>query len=201
MSKTMTKIIGITGGIASGKSTVVAEIRKQGYQVIDADQVVHELQEKGGKLYQTLVEWLGNNILQENGELDRQKLGQVIFGNKEMMAKSSKLQNEIIRQELANRRNQLAQTEEVFFMDIPLLIELDYMDWFDEVWLVYVDEKTQLDRLVMRNNYTRSEAQKRIASQMSTEAKKAYADKLLDNRGNLQALKEQVDRLLHTLSD
>ena len=197
----MTKIIGITGGIASGKSTVVAEIRKQGYQVIDADQVVHELQEKGGKLYQTLVEWLGNNILQENGELDRQKLGQVIFGNKEMMAKSSRLQNEIIRQELANRRNQLAQTEEVFFMDIPLLIELDYMDWFDEVWLVYVDEKTQLDRLVMRNHYTRSEAQKRIASQMSTEAKKAYADKLLDNRGNLKALKEQVDRLLHTLSD
>ena len=197
----MTKIIGITGGIASGKSTVVAEIRKQGYQVIDADQVVHELQEKGGKLYQTLVEWLGNNILQENGELDRQKLGQVIFGNKEMMAKSSRLQNEIIRQELANRRNQLAQTEEVFFMDIPLLIELDYMDWFDEVWLVYVDEKTQLDRLVMRNHYTRSEAQKRIASQMSTEAKKAYADKLVDNRGNLQALKEQVERLLHTLSD
>ena len=197
----MTKIIGITGGIASGKSTVVAEIRKQGYQVIDADQVVHELQEKGGKLYQTLVEWLGNNILQENGELDRQKLGQVIFGNKEMMAKSSRLQNEIIRQELANRRNQLAQTEEVFFMDIPLLIELDYMDWFDEVWLVYVDEKTQLDRLVMRNHYTRSEAQKRIASQMSTEAKKAYADKLVDNRGNLQALKDQVDRLLHTLSD
>lgn len=197
----MTKIIGITGGIASGKSTVVAEIRKQGYQVIDADQVVHELQEKGGKLYQTLVEWLGNNILQENGEFDRQKLGQVIFGNKEMMAKSSRLQNEIIRQELANRRNQLSQTEEVFFMDIPLLIELDYMDWFDEVWLVYVDEKTQLDRLVMRNHYTRSEAQKRIASQMSTEAKKAYADKLVDNRGNLQALKEQVDRLLHTLSD
>lgn len=195
----MTKIIGITGGIASGKSTVVAEIRKQGYQVIDADQVVHELQEKGGKLYQTLVEWLGNDILQENGELDRQKLGQVIFRKKEMMAKSSRVQNEIIRQELANRRNQLAQTEEVFFMDIPLLIELDYMDWFDEVWLVYVDEKTQLDRLVMRNHYTRSEAQKRITSQMSTEAKKAYADKILDNRGNFQELKEQIGRLLKVL--
>lgn len=195
----MTKIIGITGGIASGKSTVVAEIRKQGYQVIDADQVVHELQEKGGKLYQTLVEWLGNDILQGDGELDRQKLGKAIFGNKEMMEKSSRLQNEIIRQELANRRNQLAQTEEVFFMDIPLLIELDYMDWFDEVWLVYVDEKTQLDRLVMRNHYTRSEAQKRIASQMSTEAKKVYADKILDNRGNVQELKEQIGRLLKVL--
>lgn len=192
----MTKIIGITGGIASGKSTVVAEIQKYGYQVIDADKVVHELQEKGGKLYQTLVEWLGDGILQENGDLDRKKLGQAIFGNKEMMAKSSTLQNDIIRQELAYRRDQLAQTENVFFMDIPLLIELDYMDWFDEIWLVFVDEKTQLDRLVLRNHYTRSEAQKRIASQMSTEIKKAYADKLLDNRGDLQALKEQVDRLL-----
>lgn len=192
----MTKIIGITGGIASGKSTVVTEIQKYGYQVIDADKVVHELQEKGGKLYQTLVEWLGDDILQENGDLDRQKLGQAIFGNKEMMAKSSTLQNDIIRQELAYRRDQLAQTENVFFMDIPLLIELDYMDWFDEIWLVFVDEKTQLDRLVLRNHYTRSEAQKRITSQMSTETKKAYADKLLDNRGDLQALKEQVDRLL-----
>ena len=195
----MTKIIGITGGIASGKSTVVAEIQKYGYQVIDADKVVHELQEKGGKLYQTLVEWLGDGILQENGDLDRKKLGQAIFGNKEMMAKSSTLQNDIIRQELAYRRDQLAQTENVFFMDIPLLIELDYMDWFDEIWLVFVDEKTQLDRLVLRNHYTRSEAQKRIASQMSTETKKAYADKLLDNRGDLQALKEQVDRLLKEL--
>lgn len=192
----MTKIIGITGGIASGKSTVVAEIQKYGYQVIDADKVVHELQEKGGKLYQTLVEWLGDGILQENGDLDRKKLGQAIFGNKEMMAKSSTLQNDIIRQELAYRRDQLAQTENVFFMDIPLLIELDYMNWFDEIWLVFVDEKTQLDRLMLRNHYTRSEAQKRIASQMSTETKKAYADKLLDNRGDLQALKEQVDRLL-----
>ena len=195
----MTKIIGITGGIASGKSTVVAEIQKHGYQVIDADQVVHELQKKDGKLYQTLVEWLGNDILKENGELDRQKLGQLIFSHKEMMLKSSTLQNEIIRQALANRRDQLAQTEDVFFMDIPLLIELDYVDWFDEIWLVYSDKKTQLDRLVMRNHYTRSEAQKRIASQMSIEDKKAYANQLLNNCGSLQDLKEQVEQLLKGL--
>ena len=195
----MTKIIGITGGIASGKSTVVAEIQKHGYQVIDADQVVHELQKKDGKLYQTLVEWLGNDILKENGELDRQKLGQLIFSHKEMMLKSSTLQNEIIRQALANRRDQLAQTEDVFFMDIPLLIELDYVDWFDEIWLVYSDKKTQLDRLVMRNHYTRSEAQKRIASQMSIEDKKAYANQLLNNCGSLQDLKEQVEQLLNIL--
>ncbi|WP_455679664.1 dephospho-CoA kinase [Streptococcus sp.] len=195
----MTKIIGITGGIASGKSTVVAEIRKHGYQVIDADQVVHELQAKGGKLYQALCNWLGTDILQENGELDRKKLGQLIFSSKDMLKKSSRLQNGIIREELARRRDELAKTQKVFFMDIPLLIEHDYMDWFDDIWLVHLDEKTQLERLVLRNHFSKEEAKKRIASQMSTEAKKPYADKLLDNSGDLSELKVQIAQLLQEL--
>ncbi|SFB90738.1 dephospho-CoA kinase [Streptococcus equinus] len=195
----MTKIIGITGGIASGKSTVVAEIRKHGYQVIDADQVVHELQAKGGRLYQALCNWLGSEILQENGELDRKKLGQLIFSSKDMLEKSSRLQNGIIREELARRRDELAKTQDVFFMDIPLLIEHDYMEWFDDIWLVHLDEKTQLERLVMRNHFSKEEAKKRMASQMSTEAKKPYADKLLDNSGDLTELKAQVNQLLQEL--
>lgn len=195
----MTKIIGITGGIASGKSTVVAEIRKHGYQVIDADQVVHELQAKGGKLYQPLCNWLGSEILQENGELDRKKLGQLIFSSKDMLEKSSRLQNGIIREELARRRDELAKTQKVFFMDIPLLIEHDYMEWFDDIWLVHLDEKTQLERLVMRNHFSKEEAKKRMASQMSTEAKKPYADKLLDNSGDLTELKAQINQLLQEL--
>ncbi|QGX01034.1 dephospho-CoA kinase [Streptococcus ruminicola] len=195
----MTKIIGITGGIASGKSTVVAEIRKHGYQVIDADQVVHELQAKGGKLYQALCNWLGSEILQENGELDRKKLGQLIFSSKDMLEKSSRLQNGIIREELARRQDELAKTQDVFFMDIPLLIEHDYMEWFDDIWLVHLDEKTQLERLVMRNHFSKEEAKKRMASQMSTEAKKPYADKLLDNSGDLTELKAQINQLLQEL--
>ena len=195
----MTKIIGITGGIASGKSTVVAEIRKPGYQVIDADQVVHELQAKGGKLYQALCNWLGTDILQENGELDRKKLGQLIFSSKDMLEKSSRLQNGIIREELARRRDELAKTQKVFFMDIPLLIEHDYMEWFDDIWLVHLDEKTQLERLVMRNHFSKEEAKKRMTSQMSTEAKKPYADKLLDNSGDLTELKAQINQLLQEL--
>lgn len=195
----MTKIIGITGGIASGKSTVVDEVRKHGYQVIDADQVVHELQAKGGKLYQALLDWLGDGILKLDGGLDRQKLGQMIFASKEMLAKSSQIQNGIIRQELARRRDELAKSQEIFFMDIPLLIERDYVDWFDDIWLVFVDEKTQLERLVLRNHLTREEAQKRIASQMSTEAKKPFADKLLDNSGDIVTLKKKVAELLAEL--
>lgn len=195
----MTKIIGITGGIASGKSTVVDEVRKHGYQVIDADQVVHELQAKGGKLYQALLDWLGDGILKLDGELDRQKLGQMIFASKEMLVKSSQIQNGIIRQELARRRDELAKSQEVFFMDIPLLIERDYVDWFDDIWLVFIDEKTQLERLVLRNHLTREEAQKRIASQMSAEAKKPFADKLLDNSGDIATLKKKVAELLAEL--
>ena len=196
----MTKIVGITGGIASGKSTVVAQLRKHGYQVIDADQVVHDLQKKGGTLYQALFDWLGDAILQDNGELDRQALGQAIFGNQEMMAKSSALQNDIIRQELAQRRQELAKTESLFFMDIPLLIELDYVGWFDAIWLVVVDDETQLNRLMARNHLTLAEAKKRMASQMPTKEKLAYADHILDNNGDKAALEKQVEALLTDLS-
>lgn len=197
----MAKIIGITGGIASGKSTVVAEIRKYGYQVIDADSVVHELQQQGGKLYQRLIEWFGHDILQDNGDIDRIKLGMMIFENEELMKQSSDLQNDIIRQELACRCKELAKKEAVFFMDIPLLIEHNYIDWFDEIWLVYVREQIQLERLMKRNQYTMVEALKRIESQMSIEAKQRYADKILDNNGQLQSLKEQVRRLIRGIDN
>ena len=195
----MAKIIGITGGIASGKSTVTNYLRQKGYQVIDADQVGHELQAKGGKLYQALVSWLGSAILNEAGELERPKLSQLIFSSQENLATSSQLQNDIIRQELANRRNQLAKTEETFFMDIPLLFEQDYADWFDEVWLVYVNPETQIKRLKARNGYSQEEAQQRLASQMKLEDKVPYADFVIKNDGNLEELIEQIDKKLRRL--
>ena len=195
----MAKIIGITGGIASGKSTVTNYLRQKGCQVIDADQVVHELQAKGGKLYQALVSWLGSAILNEAGELDRPKLSQLIFSSQENLAKSSQLQNDIIRQELANRRDQLAKTEETFFMDIPLLFEQDYADWFDEVWLVYVNPETQIKRLKARNGYSQEEAQQRLASQMKLEDKVPYADFVIKNDGNIEELIEQIDKKLRRL--
>lgn len=195
----MAKIIGITGGIASGKSTVTNYLRQKGYQVIDADQVVHELQAKGGKLYQALVSWLGSAILNEAGELERPKLSQLIFSSQENLAKSSQLQNDIIRQELANRRDQLAKTEETFFMDIPLLFEQDYADWFDEVWLVYVNPETQIKRLKARNGYSQEEAQQRLASQMKLEDKVPYTDFVIKNDGNLEELIEQIDKKLRRL--
>lgn len=195
----MARIIGITGGIASGKSTVTEFLRRQGYQVIDADQVVHELQEPGGRLYQALLSAFGPAILQEDGRLDRPKLGAMIFGNPQLLAQSSQLQNEIIREELARRRDLLAETEDFFFMDLPLLFELGYESWFDQIWLVDVTEETQLSRLMTRNALSQKEAEKRIAAQLSLQEKRNRADVLIDNNGPLELTQEQLRDTLQKL--
>ena len=195
----MARIIGITGGIASGKSTVTEFLRRQGYQVIDADQVVHELQESGGRLYQALLSAFGPAILQEDGRLNRPKLGAMIFGNPELLAQSSQLQNEIIREELDRRRDLLAETEAIFFMDLPLLFELQYEDWFDQIWLVDVTEKTQLSRLMTRNALSQAEAEKRIAAQLSLQEKRKRADVLIDNNASLEETRQQLRDALQKL--
>ena len=192
----MTKIIGITGGIASGKSVVTDFLRSQGYQVIDADQVVHELQKLGGRLYQVLLSEFGTEILLADGQLDRKKLGTLLFSRPNLLEKSSRLQNDIIREELALKRNQLAATEELFFMDIPLLFEQEYEDWFDQVWLVNVSKDTQLERLMTRNNLSQEEAQRRIAAQLSLAEKRQRAEIVIDNNGALLATLKQVQAFL-----
>ena len=195
----MVRIIGITGGIASGKSTVTEFLRQQGYKVIDADQVVHELQEPGGRLYQALLSTFGSSILQEDGRLDRPKLGAMIFGNPELLEQSSQIQNQIIREELAGRRDLLAETEDIFFMDLPLLFELQYEDWSDQIWLVDVTEETQLSRLMSRNALSQEEAEKRIAAQLSLREKRKRADVLIDNNGSLEATRQQIRDALQKL--
>lgn len=195
----MARIIGITGGIASGKSTVTEFLRQQGYQVIDADQVVHELQEPGERLYQALLSTFGSAILQEDGRLDRAKLGAMFFGDPELLAQSSQIQNRIIREELAGRRDLLAETEDLFFMDLPLLFELQYEDWFDQIWLVDVTEETQLSRLMTRNALSQEEAEKRIAAQLSLREKRKRADVLIDNNGSLDETRQQIRDALQKL--
>lgn len=195
----MVRIIGITGGIASGKSTVTEFLRQQGYQVIDADQVVHELQEPGERLYQALLSTFGSSILQEDGRLDRPKLGAMIFGNPQLLEQSSQIQNQIIREELAGRRDLLAGKEDIFFMDLPLLFELGYETWFDQVWLVDVTEETQLCRLMARNALSQEEAEKRIAAQLSLQEKRNRADVLIDNNGPLELTQEQLREALQKL--
>ena len=192
----MGKIIGITGGIASGKSTVTNFLRQKGFEVVDADAVVHQLQKPDGRLYQILVEHFGEKILLENGELNRPLLASLIFSKPEEQEWSKEIQGQIIREELGSLRDKLAQTEDLFFMDIPLLFEQEYASWFDETWLVYVSRDTQLDRLMKRDYLTIEDAQARLASQWSLEEKKRLASHILDNNGSREQLLSQVASLL-----
>lgn len=192
----MGRIIGITGGIASGKSTVTEFLRQKGFQVVDADAVVHQLQKPGGRLFQILVEHFGEKILLENGELNRHLLASLIFSNPEEQEWSKRTQGEIIREELAALRNQLTQTEALFFMDIPLLFEQNYASWFDETWLVYVNRDCQLERLMKRDQISKEAAESRLNSQWPLERKISLASRSLDNNGNQEQLIAQVVHLL-----
>ena len=192
----MGKIIGITGGIASGKSTVTNFLREQGFQVVDADAVVHQLQKPGGRLYQLLVQHFGQEIILENGELNRPLLASLIFSNPEEREWSKQTQGKIIREELAALRDQLTQTETVFFMDIPLLFEQDYSAWFDETWLVYVDRDVQVERFMKRDHLSKEVPESRLAAQWSLEEKKKLASHILDNNGSRDQLVAQVVKLL-----
>ena len=192
----MGKIIGITGGIASGKSTVTTYLRQQGFQVVDADAVVHQLQKPGGRLYQVLVQHFGQEILLKNGELNRPLLASLIFSKTEEREWSKSTQGEIIREELAALRDRLSQTEAIFFMDIPLLFEQDYANWFDETWLVYVDYDIQLERFMKRDHLSKEVAESRLVIQWSLEEKKKLASHILDNNGSRDQLVSQVVKLL-----
>lgn len=195
----MARIIGLTGGIASGKSTVTSYLKEKGYPVIDADRVVHDLQVPGGALYRVLVEHFGREILDESGELDRAVLGQRIFSNPRERDWSNRVQGQLIREALAVARDRQAAQSDLFFMDIPLLIEQGYEEWFEAVWLVAVSKETQLKRLMERNHLSEVEAQERIVSQMPLEVKRSHADLVLDNNGDLAALYAQLNAALEQL--
>ncbi|RSJ98143.1 dephospho-CoA kinase [Streptococcus australis] len=195
----MARIIGLTGGIASGKSTVTSYLSEKGYSVIDADRVVHDLQAPGGELYQALVEHFGTEILLDTGDLNRPALAERIFSSQKEIAWSNRIQGSIIRKALERERERLAVSEEIFFMDIPLLLEQDYQDWFDQVWLVYVTEDTQLQRLMERNALTEVQARDRLAAQMSLEEKKAFVDLVIDNNSKRDHLYQQIDRAIEQI--
>ena len=192
----MGKIIGITGGIASGKSTVTNFLRQKGFQVVDADALVHQLQKPGGRLFKALVQHFGQEIILENGELNRPLLASLIFSNTEEQEWSKQIQGEIIREELASLRDKLAQTESIFFMDIPLLFEQDYSSWFNETWLVYVEPDVQMDRLMKRDQLSKDLAISRLSTQWSLEEKKGLASQVIDNNGSQDQLLAQLNSLL-----
>lgn len=200
MKQNSSRIIGITGGIATGKSTVSNIVKKLGYKVIDADIIAREVVQKGKPAYEEIIKCFGDTIIDEFGNINRKKLGNIIFEDEKKREKLNSIIHpyimEAIKQSIEENKD-----EKVIFLDIPLLIETmdklkDYNIKLDEIWLVYVDEESQIHRLMERDNIKRREALNRIQAQMPMELKKKYATVVIDNRGSIEELQEQVKDLI-----
>ena len=193
----MGRVIGITGGIASGKSSVSTFIKELGFSVIDADIAAREVVEPGEEAYQEIVKEFGEGILLPEGDINRAKLGDLIFNSEDKRLKLNSIVHPAVRKrmrELAERAFQAG--EETVFMDIPLLFESKLTYMVEKTLLVYVDEEIQLARLMNRNNLSEKDALARIASQMPLKDKRALADAVVNNNEDLEDTKEQVRKVL-----
>ena len=194
------KIIGLTGGIASGKSTVATELRKQNVPVFDADEVSRNAVAKGSKGLALVAEAFGADYLTADGEMDRAKISQLVFSDKEALKTLEGILHKIVWDEaeafLAEARKQKAK---LAVLDVPLLIETKWHERVDLVWLVAVSKEQQIKRAMIRSGMTEEEVKARIAAQMSLEDKKKFADVVLDNSGALEETLEQVHKELAKL--
>ncbi len=194
------KIIGLPGGIASGKSTVATELRKQNVPVFDADEVSRNAVAKGSKGLALVSEAFGAEYLTAGGEMDRAKISQLVFSDKEALKTLEGILHKIVWDEaeafLAEAREQKAK---LAVLDVPLLIETKWHERVDLVWLVAVSKEQQIKRAMIRSGMTEEEVKARIAAQMSLEDKKKFADVVLDNSGALEETLEQVHKELAKL--
>lgn len=193
----MGQIIGITGGIASGKSTVSLYLQELGFTIVDADLASRAVVEPGEEAYHQVVEAFGEDILLTDGNIDRVKLGSIIFNDQEKRLLLNGIVHPAVRNWMRVKTEAaLASGEETVFMDIPLLFESKLTFMVDKTLLIYVDEQVQLERLMNRNGLSETEALARINSQMPLADKKALADAVLDNNGDINETKRQVKAIL-----
>jgi len=175
-------LIGLTGGIASGKSKVSSYLRSRGAFVIDADRIARKIVEPYKNAWKKIVEIWGEEILSPDLSLDRSRLGAIVFSDKEALERLNAITHpEIIREIEYELREK--SFEELIILDAPLLIEAGLCDVVDEVWLVSVTVENQLERLCKRDDISREEAKKRINSQMPLKEKEKYAHLIIDNNG------------------
>lgn len=190
-------IIGLTGSIASGKSTVSGMLKNSGYPIIDADLVARLVVEPGSETLTQIAQAFGSEVIQEDGTMDRAKVGEIIFND----PASRKILNDIIhpaiRQEMLQQRQEfLAQGFKTIIMDIPLLFESRLQHLVDKILVVSVTEENQFNRLMERNGFTEKEARARISSQLPMSVKEDGADAVIYNNGTLDETRWQLNRIL-----
>jgi dephospho-CoA kinase len=189
----MSLTVGLTGGIASGKSTVSSLLIEKGYTVIDADIEARLAVEKGEEAYQEIVRHFGERVLLSDGSIDRAELGSIIFHDeKERKALNSIVHPAVRKRMTAKKEQAISRNEQMIILDIPLLFESKLQYMCDKTLLVYADEGIQLQRLMQRNQLSEKEAMARIHSQMPLREKKALADAVIDNNGRIEETEKQL---------
>ena len=189
-------VLGLTGGIATGKSTSAAVFSRHQIPMIDGDIIAREVVQSQTPGLAAIVQEFGEEILQEDGSLDRVALAKIIFDSTEQRQKLDRLLDPFIRQAITEQIKQQKANYPLVVVDIPLLFEGHYEQEMDAVAVVYLPEEIQLQRLMKRNQLTLDEAKKRIQSQMPIEEKKKLADIVFDNSGSKDELTCQIERWL-----
>lgn len=191
----MVRIIGLTGGIASGKTEASNILKELGAIIIDADKIARKVVKKGRPALDEIEKYFGTQVLLENRELNRKKLGDIVFNNTELLKKLNKIIHPYIIKEIISEINRCKETytNHVIILDAALLIELDLICLVEEVWLVVTPEEIQLNRLIEREGISMDEAKKRIDVQMPLRHKKRYAHSIIDNSKDLVYLRAQIE--------
>ncbi|WP_423189714.1 dephospho-CoA kinase [Alkalibacterium sp. f15] len=193
----MSHVLGLTGGIASGKSTVSQYLKKSGFPVIDADIIARGVMEPDEPTYSKVVDFFGDEIVNRDRSINRKRLGEIVFGDSEKLRHLNALVHEDIFNEIMKKKKEMSERKEpLIIMDIPLLYETGYEKYVDEVMVVYTDYVTQLNRLKNRDQLTEAEAIERIEAQESLEIKKNKADVIIDNNGTIHQTILQIDEWL-----
>lgn len=191
------KIIGLTGGIATGKSQVSSILSELGAMVIDADIVAREVVQKGLPAWQQLKDTFGKEYFLSNGELNRRKLGQLVFSHPDELAKLNSITHPAIKAKIEERINDLKVQgyNGIVVVDAALLLEAGWETMVDQVWVVDAPMEKRIERIMKRDNLTRDQALSRINSQMSQQERIAKADKIIYNNSDIDSLREQVQRI------
>ncbi|HHO1551596.1 TPA: dephospho-CoA kinase [Staphylococcus aureus] len=192
----MPKVIGLTGGIASGKSTVSELSSVFGFKVVDADKAAREAVKKGSKGLAQVREVFGDEAIDENGEMNRRYMGDLVFNHPEKRLELNAIIHPIVRDIMEEEKQEYLKQGYNVIMDIPLLFENELENTVDEVWVVYTSESIQMDRLMQRNNLSLEDAKARVYSQISIDKKSRMADHVIDNLGDKLELKQNLERLL-----
>jgi len=187
------RVIGLTGGIASGKSTVARVLEEYGAAVIDADRLAREVVMPGMPAYAAIIAEFGAGILNSDRTIDRKALGRIVFADPEARRRLEGITHPAIRRRAEEKLAELQQSgNPVAFYMAPLLVEAGATSRVDEIWVVYTDRETQLTRLMRRDGIGRDEALQRLAAQMPMDEKKKYGTVVIDNRGTPEETERQV---------